>query len=305
MMTLREEEAKIGRPPSEKSLAEVLPYSLVPIDKPKGPTSHEVSSFVRKMLGMKKTGHYGTLDANVSGVLPILLEHACKASPYFAGADKTYITIMRALEPVQRKELEAALVRFRGPIYQKPPLASAVKKQLRVREVFELELLEHEGTDSLLRVRAQAGFYVRKLCTDLGEVLGVGAAMHDLRRTKAGMFSERQCVSLQEFSDRLWLWKEKGQEGPLRAVIHPLEEVLPLKRVVASDGALKAITSGADLAVPGVMKIDEGMKKDEPVQVLTGRGELACLARALKSSDDIANATRGIAFDVERVIRQY
>jgi H/ACA ribonucleoprotein complex subunit 4 len=305
MITLQEEQTKVGRPPAEKSLAEILPYSLVPIDKPKGPTSHEVSSFVRKMLGLRKTGHYGTLDANVSGVLPILLEHATKASPYFAGAEKTYVTIMRTFSPVKKRELEVALKRFRGPIYQTPPLASAVRKQLRVREVHELELIELEGADALLRVRAAAGFYVRKLCTDLGEVLGCGATMHDLRRTRAGGFTEEQCVTLQELSDRLWLWKERGEEKPLREALHPLEEALPLKRVWVSDGALHPITTGADLAIPGVLRLDDGVKRGEHVQVLTGRGELACLAHALKDADEIRGSERGIAFDVERVIRQY
>jgi len=305
MITVREEPAKIGKAPSKKPLEELLRFSLLPIDKPKGPTSHEVSSFVRKLLGLNKTGHYGTLDSNVSGVLPILLDHACKASPYFAGAEKTYITIMRTFQLVPEKDLETALDRFRGPIYQTPPLASAVRKQLRVREAYELELLELEGNDALLKVRSQAGFYVRKLCTDLGEVLGVGAIMHDLRRTKAGGFSEEQCVTLQELSDRVWLWKEHGEEKPLREILHPLEECLPLKRVVVSDGALHAITTGADLAIPGVLKLDENIQRNEPVQVLTGKGELACLARSLKTSAEISAGGHGLAFDVERVIRQY
>ncbi len=295
----------MGVNPSERSMCDLLRFGIVILDKPRGPSSHEVSAFVRRILGVKKAGHSGTLDPNVSGVLPVLLEDACKAAGFMLKQRKSYVCVARFGEKVSEKNLLAALAHFRGKIYQTPPLESAVVKRLRMREVYSLELLEVNGRDALFSCEVESGFYVRKLVFDLGEVLGVQSEMLELRRVSAAGFSERQCVTLQDLADRAWFWKNEGDDKLLRKVVLPIEKAVFLKRVVASDGALHAISTGANLAVSEILLLDEGIKTGESVQVLSGKGELVCFAQALLSSEEIASRRNGIAFDVTRVIHAF
>ncbi len=218
---------------------------------------------------------------------------------------KKYVCIMRAGKGVGEKELEEAFSHFRGRIYQKPPLASAVAKKLRVREVFALSVLEARGRLVLFDAETEAGTYVRNIVRDVGEVLGCGAEMVELRRTFSGGFREDQCVTLQELSDRHWLWKERGNDAPLRECVHQIEDVLGLKRVVVSDDAIHSITTGANLAVPGVNALDETIQRGERVGIHSGRGELLCIAEALMGADEIKGREKGIAFDVMRVVHGY
>ncbi len=306
MIVLRKVESNYGKSVGERTLEEKMRKGVFVLDKPCGPSSHEAAAFVRKILGLKKAGHSGTLDANVSGILPVFLEEATKAVRYFLGERKKYVCIMRLNERKSAKEIEEAFSHFKGKIYQKPPLASAVVKKLRVREVFGLKTLEVDGKDVLFECDVEGGFYVRKLCSDVGEVLGCGGEMFELRRAYAAGFTEAQSHSIQDLSDAFWLWKEKGKEKELDSLILNLEDVLHLKKVMVDDGAIKPITTGANLAIPGIVAMDDFISKDESVQVLSGKGEILCFARALFSSKEIVEKENkghgGLAFDIERVI---
>lgn len=305
MLVLREESGKIGVKPSERSTRELLRYGAVILDKPRGPSSHETSAFVRKILGVKKAGHSGTLDPNVSGVLPVLLEDACKAAGFLLKQKKSYACIARFSEKISETKLREALARFRGKIYQTPPLESAVAKRLRVREVYSLNLLEVDGRDVLFECEVEGGFYIRKLVFDLGEVLGMQSEMLELRRANAAGFSEGQCTTLQDLADRAWFWKNEDDDKLLREVVLPVEEVIFLKRVVASDRVLHAISTGANLGISGILSLDAGIKCGESVQVLSGKGELVCFAQALLSSEEIDSQDKETAFDVTRVIQAF
>lgn len=305
MICLQEETPAWGKSLSEKSIDELLPFSLVILDKPCGPSSHEVSAFVKRILGVKKTGHSGTLDPEVSGVLPVLLGEATKAAGFLLKDKKSYVALMKLREHRTLAQLEEVFKRFRGKIYQKPPVKSAVKRQLRIREVFLLDLLEVDGNFALFHCEVEAGTYIRKLCSDMGDVLECGAFMAELRRTVSSGFKEDQCVTLQDLSDAYWLWKEKGDPSDLRKILVPVEDSVCLKKVVVSDGAIKPITSGADLAIPGILSLDSKILSGNPVQLLTGKGELICFAKALMDADDIQKREKGIAFDIERVVRSF
>ncbi len=307
MFTLRKQEGRLGVAPRERALNDYLCFGIALVDKPCGPSSHETSAFVRKILGIEKTGHSGTLDPDVSGVLPVMLNDACKASGFLSKQRKKYVCITRFEKPIQKSKLEKAFERFRGKIYQTPPLASAVVRRLRIREVFSLDLLELDDSKrfALFECDVEAGFYVRKLVEDLASVLDNAAVMAELRRTEAAGFAESRCVTLQELSDRVWLAKERGDEAPLRECVIPIEEGIALKRVVADDGALRPITTGANLAIPGICSLDENISKGEAVQVLSLKGELVCFADALLSSGEIKRRRNGLAFDVSRVIQAF
>ncbi|MBI5226349.1 RNA-guided pseudouridylation complex pseudouridine synthase subunit Cbf5 [Candidatus Micrarchaeota archaeon] len=305
MIKLHEEESVWGKRLAEKTVADILPYSIVVIDKPCGPSSHEVSAYVKRMLGVPKAGHSGTLDPEVSGVLPVLLGEATKAAGHLLKDRKTYVALMKLREAQTDAQLEKVFARFRGKIYQTPPKKSAVKRALRVREIHTLKLLENDGHFVLFESDVEAGTYIRKLCYDMGEVLLCGGLMAELRRTVAAGFGEKTTHTMQDLSDAIWLWKEKGDEKPLRAMLIPVENAIQLKKVVVSDGAIQPITTGANLAIPGILALDEKIKADDAVQIVSGKGELVCLAKALLSTEDIQSREKGIAFDIERVIRRH
>ncbi len=305
MITLHSEQSQWGKALSEKTVSDLLPYSLVVINKPCGPSSHEVSAYAKNILSAKKTGHSGTLDPEVSGVLPVLLGEATKAAGYLLRDRKTYVALMKLRNAQTDAQLEAVFSRFRGKIYQKPPKLSAVKRELRIRELYYLKLLENDGNFVLFESEVQAGTYIRKLCFDVGEVLGCGGLMAELRRIVAAGFGESQAHTLQDISDAVWLWKQKNDESALRKILVPVEDATHLKKVVVSDGAIKPITTGANLAIPGILSLDASIKKGENVQILSGKGELLCFAKALKDAEEIAEKKKGMAFDVERVIRAW
>jgi H/ACA ribonucleoprotein complex subunit 4 len=210
-----------------KTTQELLEFGIINIDKSSGPTSFNVSEFVKKKLNARKTSHFGTLDPKVTGVLPVAINRACKLAGYFLGEDKTYVGIMQMHGEIELEKIKKAIKeKFMGKIIQLPPVKSRVKRQERPRTIYEFDLLEKNGNNVLFRVKCEGGTYVRKLCTDLGDYLGVGAHMLELRRIQAGIFSEQDkeypLVSLYDFEKAVEEYKN-GNEILLRKMIIPGE----------------------------------------------------------------------------------
>lgn len=292
-----------GKEPSKRSIEELLENGLVIIDKPAGPTSHQVSAWVKEILHIKKAGHGGTLDPNVTGVLPVALQNATKAIGLMHGMRKEYICVMRLHGDVSKKKIKETMKSFIGKIWQIPPKEAAVKRVPRQRTIYYLNILEIDGRDVLFKVGCEGGTYIRVLCQDIGKKLGVGAHMEELRRTKSGMFDESQAVILQDLLDAYIFWKEEGYEDELRKYLHPIEDLLNhLPAIVIKDSAVDAICHGANLALPGVAQVDTGIKKGSLVVIKTLKGEAVAIAKALMSTRDIMEKDKGIVADTKRVI---
>ncbi len=231
---------------NEKTIKELLDFSIVNIDKPAGPSSFQTDEFVKNWLGLSKTSHFGTLDPKVTGVLPISLNRACKLLGYFIGHDKTYVGILHTHKDIKLKILQKIIdEEFTGKIKQTPPRRSKVKRQEREREVKKFEILEKQGKDILFLTEVQAGTYIRKLISDLGEKIG-GAHMTELRRTSAGIFSEddESFVNLYDFKAAVEEY-EKGNEDKLRAILIPAEIISDILPVVhAKKEAVKSLYTG-------------------------------------------------------------
>ena len=218
----------------EKPIKDLLNFSIVIIDKPAGPTSFTVSDYVWRQLkdfGINKTSHFGTLDPQVTGVLPIAIGRSCRLTGFFLGHDKTYIGVIHVHKEHELSDLQKVINKnFMGKIMQKPPIKSSVKRVEREREVKRFELLERgeNKKDFLFIAEVQGGTYIRKLCSDLGELKEVGGAhMLELRRMNAGIFSEsdKRIVSLYEFKDAVDELK-KGNEEKIRKILIPSEEAI-------------------------------------------------------------------------------
>lgn len=235
--------------------------------------------------------------------MPIALNDATKALQVLLSGGKEYVCVMKLHGDFSEDRLREVIEEFEGDIYQKPPLRSSVKRVLRIRRVYYIDLLEVEGRLALLKVGCQAGTYIRKLVHDIGEVLGCGAHMRELRRTKVGPFGEeRGLVTLRTLAEAFEAYRA-GDEKLLRRVVQPVEEALALTpKVWIRDTAVDAICHGADLAVPGIVSLNSGIKVDTLVGIFTLKDELVALGRALMSSEEILERERGIAVKTERVI---
>ena len=309
MLVLQNAKGVLGRPPLERPMEELLRYGIAVIDKPPGPSSHEVSAFTRKILGLKVTGHTGTLDQNVSGVLVVLLENSRKISGYAARADKKYVCLMKLGKVYGKEDVEAACSNFRGEVYQRPPLQSAVAKKLRVRKIHSLEILEIRGSLVLFECFCEAGTYIRKLVYDAGEILGTKAEMLELRRTLAGAFSDKDSVSLQKLADYYWAWKENGDEKYLRKAILPIEAI-HMKKVVITDAAAVKVKNGIRPKIGDVAQIEEGISERDLIGIYTLKGELIAAGRAQLAAHEV-QAKKGGDGDalpvaaIERVIHEF
>lgn len=295
-----------GMPPEKRSLDAYLKLGAINLDKPSGPTSHEVVAWVKRILNIDKAGHSGTLDPKVSGILPVLLGDATRVMDTLLLAGKEYICLMRIHKAQPRKRILEVCGEFVGTIYQKPPLKSAVVKQLRTREIYYLDVLEIEDQRVLMRVGCEAGTYVRKLCYDIGLALGTGANMEELRRSKAGPFREDETlVTLHQVKDAYEVYKETGDESQLRRVVLPVEAALThLPKLVISDNAVDAICHGAPLAAPGLLSLETDIIKGDDVAMFTLKGEAVGIAKADMTSQEMLRSENGIVARTERVIME-
>ena len=291
--------------PFKRPIEDYIRKGFVCIDKPMGPSSHEVVVWVRRILEVNKTGHTGTLDPRVTGVLPIMIEHATKLVKILQGSEKEYVCLMKLHGNARREDVERVMKMFEGKIYQRPPLKSAVKKRLRVREIRKIEILEMDGRDVLFKVTTEAGTYIRKLCMDIGEILGCGAHMQELRRIRTGIFREDMCYTLHDLLDAYVFWKENGDESYLRKIVKPMEvAVMDIPKIVIKDTAVDAICHGANLTAKGVCYVEKNVRKDETVAIFTLKNELVALGKATMNAEEIVNAKKGVVVDIERVVME-
>jgi len=294
-----------GCDPNQRPVEELINYGVVNIDKPSGPTSHEVASYVRKILNIKRAGHSGTLDPKVTGVLPIALGRATRILQFLLKAGKEYIALMHIHKKVPEEEIKKTMNSFVGLIEQLPPKKSAVKRQVRKKHVYYIDILEIDGKDVLFRVGCQAGVYIRKLIHDVGVKLGSGAHMQELRRTKAGPFDETTLITLQDLLDAYWFWKNEGNEKYIRYCIKPIEfAVQHLPKVWVKDAAVDALCHGIDLKIPGVAKLHDYILEGVLVAVMTLKDELIAVGIAETTSEKILKKQKGYAVNIKKVFMQ-
>ncbi|MAG77941.1 RNA-guided pseudouridylation complex pseudouridine synthase subunit Cbf5 [archaeon] len=272
----------------ERSVEELLDYGIVVLNKPAGPTSHQVSDYVKRILGLTKAGHSGTLDPNVTGVLPIALGKSTKVVQALLNAGKEYVCLMKLHDDFSEEVIREKFKEFVGKIKQVPPVKSAVKRVKREREVYYLEVMEIKGRSVLFRIGCQAGTYIRKICDDFGKSLNSGAHMQELVRTKAGPFSDKDWVNLHDLKDAF-------EEKELEKVILPVEKgVEHLPKIWIKDNAVDTICHGAQLSLPAVVKFHDDIDINDLVAIMSLKDELICLAKAKMNAINMSLQKKGI-----------
>ncbi|MCU4741477.1 RNA-guided pseudouridylation complex pseudouridine synthase subunit Cbf5 [Halobacteria archaeon AArc-m2/3/4] len=295
-------------PPADRSPAERLTFGVVNLDKPPGPSSHQVSGWIRDAVAdtletagaeasIDRAAHAGTLDPKVTGCLPIMLGDATRLAPVFLEGGKEYVAVLECHGPVP-SDVESVVAEFEGPIYQKPPRKSAVSRRLRVREIYELDVLETTDRQVLLRMRCESGTYVRKLCHDLGLALGTGAHMGHLRRTATDPFDDRTLYTAHDFLDALAFWAEDGDPELLSEVVEPAERALEhIPSVTIAESAAREVAHGAQVYAPGVIAADD-VDRGALVACYTPNDAAVCLGRLVGDPD----ASEGTVVELERVL---
>ncbi len=287
---------------TSRDIKDLLDNGIINIDKPSGPTSHQVSAYVQGILEIDKSGHSGTLDPKVTGVLPVALGSGTRIVQALLPAGKEYIVQMHLHKPVDEDKLRNAINSFVGRIKQLPPIKSAVKRQWRYRKIYYIDIIEIDNQDVLMKVGCQAGTYMRKLCTDIGDKLKVGGHMAELRRTKAGPFNEESLVTLHDLTDAYQIYKEEGKEELLKKLVLPIEAgVRHLPRIWVTDSSVNTLCNGANLNAPGIAKIETGMQADELVAIMTLKDELICIGTSTMHSSEMKKAQKGLAVITSKV----
>ena len=240
----------------------------------------------------------------MTGVLPIALEESRKIVQALLSSGKEYVCVMKLHREAKEKQVRNVLKEFEDTIYQRPPLRAAVKRQLRMRRIYYIDFLEMDGRNVLFKVGCEAGTYIRKLCFDIGEVLGCAAHMQELRRTRAGPFVENgDIVTLHDVAYWFMEWQEQKDERILRKFIQPMEKALVLvPKIYVRDSAVDAVCHGANLTAPGVLSLETKINKGLTVAVLTLKGEVVALAKAAASTEDILNMEHGVVAETKRVL---
>jgi len=287
----------------EISVKELINNGFINLDKPSGPTSHQVVAWVKKILEIDKAGHGGTLDPDVTGILPIAVGDATRALQVLLIAGKEYVGIMKLHKIIEKNKLIKVCNEFVGDIFQIPPLRSAVKRVRRKRKIYYFDVIQIKETDVLFRVGCEAGTYIRTLCVDIGKELGCGAHLAELRRTKVGNLTEEESVTLQELKDAYTFWKEENDESEIRTKILPMRRLLDhLPKIIIRDSAVDALCHGANLAIPGIVEIDTEIKKGDMAAVLTLKDEGVALVKAQMTTEQIIQKDTGICATLERVL---
>ena len=298
-----ETDPKYGKLPKDRSAGELLQSGVVPLDKPAGPTSHQVAAWLRDALKVDEVGHGGTLDPKVTGALPVTINHAVKSVSALLTAGKEYVAVMRLHEDRDLGAVKKAASQFVGKVQQTPPVRSAVARKPRIRRIYYLDVLEATERDVLFRVGCQAGTYVRNLCVDMARAMGTKGHMQELRRTRTGLFTEDDLVTLHDVLDARTFYDADKDEAAIKAIVKPVEAVTAhLNHVILRDSAVDAVCHGAPLAAIGIAQLDAGIEVGEPVAFLTLKGELVGLAEAQMTSHQMIEADKGIAATPSRIV---
>lgn len=239
----------------------------------------------------------------MTGVLPVTLGEATKVVQALLHSGKEYVCVMKLHADVSDARVREVLKEFEDLVYQRPPLRASVKRQLRTRRIYYLDFLEMDGRNVLFRVGCEGGTYIRKLCYDVGEVLGCGAHMQELRRTRAGPFLEDGAVAMHDLVYWFNEWEKTKDAKLLRRFVQPMENALALiPKIHIRDSAVDAVCYGARLTAPGVLSIESSLVKGSMVAIMTLKGEAVALSRAVVDAEEIMRLEHGVVANTERVL---
>ena len=294
---------KYGCIPHKRKIKDLIENSILVVNKHKGPTSHDIVEMTKKILNLQKAGHSGTLDPIVSGVLPLTLNNATKMASLISKQGKEYACIMHIHKDVAERIIKKTLMDTIGIVTQMPPVKSAVKRQLREREIYDIKILEIKKKDVLFIASVQAGFYMRKLCSDIGEKLGCGAHMAKLIRTRAGPFVLEESFCLEQINQFYQKYNETQDETFLRKILVPMEDGLKnTPKIIVGDKSIYSLCNGVPLYPPAIVKFTDDIKKGDIIAVLSIKGEFVAIGESYLDAEDLKKVRNKKVASINRVL---
>ena len=287
---------KYGCHPNNRTISELLDSGIVLINKPAGPTSHQLTAWARNLLGLNRLGHGGTLDPFATGLLTLLCGKATKITNIVLSSNKSYTAVLKFADTVTKEELIVILNELTGEVFNVPPKDSAVKVQVRTRMVFSNKLLDLDdnGKLAIIQISCNAGTYVRTLAKDIGLIIGTKCDLIELHRDTTGSFEEGMACTMHQLTDAVFLWNNQGDDKGLKKLISPIESILGnLPRAYVKDGAASAVSHGAPLARPGLVRIEKGIKKGDTIIIMSVKEEAVAIATLELNSDDLKDIKSG------------
>jgi H/ACA ribonucleoprotein complex subunit 4 len=286
-----------------RSAKELLDGGIVNLDKPAPSFSRAAGRKVKGILEVWKAGHAGTLDPAVTGVLPIFLAKATKLSGILTNAGKEYHCWLRIHDDVSDAKVRSAIKKFTGKIQQLPPRISAVKRVVREREIYYVRWIKRERNTIEVIIGCQAGTYIRKWCHDIGEYIGTGAHMAKLIRTKAGPFKLKDTVNLDKVKTNYSTYLKSKEDKMIQQIIQPIESAIDfLPKVWVDDDVLPRIVHGSPVFAPGILQVEDDIKKGDLVVCMTTKNRLASVGYAELTSKQMIKAKTGMAVKTDVVM---
>uniref|UniRef100_A0A8C6EL56 H/ACA ribonucleoprotein complex subunit DKC1 n=1 Tax=Microcebus murinus TaxID=30608 RepID=A0A8C6EL56_MICMU len=272
-----------GSNPLKREIGDYIRTGFINLDKPSNPSSHEVVAWIRRILRVEKTGHSGTLDPKVTGCLIVCIERATRLVKSQQSAGKEYVGIVRLHNAIEGgTQLSRALETLTGALFQRPPLIAAVKRQLRVRTIYESKMIEYDPERRLgIFWVSCGGWHLHwTLCVHLGLLLGVGGQMQELRRVRSGVMSGRYDHMVTMHDDESYL-----------------RRLFTLWKAGLEDSAVSEcyLLWGQD---------HDGIEVNQEIVVITTKGEAICMAIALMTTAVISTCDHGIVAKIKRVIME-
>ncbi len=294
---------KISKNFPKYSLSELFNCGMINLDKPKKYYCKQIDNKLVHALETPRIGHAGTLDPNVSGVLPILLVKATKLSEIISKAGKVYDCEMHIHKEVSRKKLINVLKSFEGKVKQLPPRKSAVKREWRIREIYGINLLKFKEKDAIFRVWCEAGTYIRTLCVDIGKKLGTGAHMKSLNRIQVANFKLKDSIKFKKLISIYKKYLETEKESELRKIILQKEKIVSHLPKIWVDSSIKSrLKNGSPVFAPGILALESRIEKGENIAVLSEDNELLVVGKAEMNSEEILKAKRGLSIKTKIVL---
>ncbi len=287
---------KFGSLPLNRSLDELLDSGILLVKKPRGPTSHQLTAWIREILGIKKIGHGGTLDPMATGLLTILCGRATRLTDIILKGDKRYISVIRFGKDIELTDVEEILKNLSGEIYNVPPKESAVKVQVRTRIIKSLKSIDYDQSARIaaIEISCVAGTYIRTLTRDIGLLLNTSCEMLELHRDQTSIFDETMACDMHQLKDAIFLWKEHNDERGLIKLLTPIESILgEIPSITVKDGAVAAMTHGAPLAKPGIISSSSEFKSGSIIVIKSLKGEAVALAETLVDFDKLMSMKNG------------
>jgi len=292
----KDKEFKVNKKTPKYSVDDLFKCGVIVLDKPKKYYCKQIDNKLVHALEVPRVGHAGTLDPLVEGVLPILLAKATKFSEILSNAGKVYDCIMHIHDDVDEKKVKKVLKSFEGKIKQFPPKKSAVKRQWRTREIYGIKFISMNRRDVIFRVWCEAGTYIRTLCVDVGEELGIGAHMLSLRRIQVANLKIDDAIGFFKLTADYHDYLKTKKEDLIKKIILPKEKALShLPRVWVDNNIKERLKNGSPIFAPGILALDSKIEKGENVAVLSEDNELWVVGKAEMNSTEMLKKSKGMA----------